>query len=45
MISGKSPEELGNLIGLTLLSMENNHFEGIIPTTFEKFEKMQLLVL
>ncbi|RHN54135.1 putative protein kinase RLK-Pelle-LRR-XII-1 family [Medicago truncatula] len=45
MISGKIPEELGNLIGLTLLSMELNNFEGIIPTTFGKFEKMQLLVL
>ncbi|XP_045813782.1 probable LRR receptor-like serine/threonine-protein kinase At3g47570 [Trifolium pratense] len=45
MISGKIPAELGNLIGLTLLSVQANHFEGIIPTTFGKFENMQLLVL
>jgi len=44
-ISGKIPSELGNLIGLTLLRMENNHFEGIIPATFEKFQKMQQLTL
>ncbi|GAU15765.1 hypothetical protein TSUD_235810 [Trifolium subterraneum] len=44
-ISGKLPAELGNLIGLILLSVDSNHFEGIIPTTFGKFGKMQVLGL
>ncbi|AES75306.1 LRR receptor-like kinase family protein [Medicago truncatula] len=44
-ISGKIPDELGNLVGLILLTMEYNFFEGIIPTTFGKFQKMQLLSL
>ncbi|XP_012574590.1 LRR receptor-like serine/threonine-protein kinase EFR isoform X2 [Cicer arietinum] len=45
MISGKVPAELGNLVGLTLLSMEYNLFEGIIPTTFGKLKNMQWLAL
>ncbi|RDY02118.1 putative LRR receptor-like serine/threonine-protein kinase, partial [Mucuna pruriens] len=44
-ISGKIPVELGNLINLIGLGMENSHFEGIIPTTFGKFKKMQVLDL
>ncbi|XP_045813762.1 probable LRR receptor-like serine/threonine-protein kinase At3g47570 [Trifolium pratense] len=44
-ITGKIPRELGNLIGLILLAMGSNHFEGIIPTTFGKFQKMQVLSL
>jgi Ran GTPase-activating protein (RanGAP) involved in mRNA processing and transport len=44
-LSGQIPSELGNLIVLTLFSMELNHFEGVIPTTFGKFEKMQELEL
>ncbi|CAJ2646901.1 unnamed protein product [Trifolium pratense] len=44
-ISGKIPPELGNLIGLILLSLDNCHFEGVIPTTFGKFERMQKLSL
>ncbi|KAK7407011.1 hypothetical protein VNO78_08651 [Psophocarpus tetragonolobus] len=44
-ISGKIPTELGNLINLTILTMEINHFEGIIPTTFGKFQKLQKLEL
>ncbi|XP_057448806.1 receptor kinase-like protein Xa21 isoform X2 [Lotus japonicus] len=44
-ISGKIPSELGNLTNLTLLTMEYNHFEGLIPTTFGKFQKIQVLDL
>ena len=44
-ISGKIPKELGSLVGLILLTMEYNFFEGIIPTTFGKFQKMQVLYL
>ncbi|RDX92667.1 putative LRR receptor-like serine/threonine-protein kinase, partial [Mucuna pruriens] len=44
-ISGEIPTGIGNLIGLTLLSMRDNRIVGIIPTTFGKFQKMQLLDL
>jgi len=44
-ISGKIPVELGYLVGLTVLSMGFNNFEGIIPTTFGNFQKMQKLYL
>ncbi|RDX92646.1 putative LRR receptor-like serine/threonine-protein kinase, partial [Mucuna pruriens] len=44
-ITGEIPTTIGNLIGLTLLTMENNHIDGIIPTTFGKFQKMQKLEL
>ncbi|CAJ2646906.1 unnamed protein product [Trifolium pratense] len=44
-ISGKIPTELGNLIGLILLGLDYSHFEGVIPTTFGKFKKMQKLEL
>jgi Leucine-rich repeat (LRR) protein len=44
-ILGKIPAELGNLIGLILLSLDYNHFEGVIPTTFGKFMRMQKLVM
>ncbi|CAJ2646881.1 unnamed protein product [Trifolium pratense] len=45
MISGKIPAELGHLVGLIILDMEFNHFEGIIPTTFGKFQMLQSLSL
>ncbi|KAJ1382641.1 Serine/threonine-protein kinase, active site [Sesbania bispinosa] len=44
-ILGKIPVELGNLISLTLLTMEYSGFEGRIPATFGKFQKMQQLRL
>ena len=44
-ISGKIPAELGHLANLILLTMELNNFEGIIPTSFGKFQKMQYLAL
>ncbi|XP_045813775.1 probable LRR receptor-like serine/threonine-protein kinase At3g47570 [Trifolium pratense] len=44
-ISGKIPPELGHLVGLTLLNMELNHFDGIIPTTFKMFQNMQKLIM
>ncbi|XP_058762508.1 probable LRR receptor-like serine/threonine-protein kinase At3g47570 [Vicia villosa] len=45
MISGQIPADLGCLVGLILLTMELNHFEGNIPTTFGSFQKMQQLSL
>ncbi|CAI8588384.1 unnamed protein product [Vicia faba] len=44
-IKGKIPGELGNLINLNLLGLEENKFEGIIPLTFGKFQNMQVLDL
>ncbi|XP_061357694.1 probable LRR receptor-like serine/threonine-protein kinase At3g47570 [Gastrolobium bilobum] len=44
-ISGKIPMELGNLVSLILLSMGLNHFEGVIPSAFGKFQKLQYLEL
>ncbi|CAJ1930860.1 unnamed protein product [Sphenostylis stenocarpa] len=44
-ISGKIPAELGNLVNLTILTMEINQFEGIIPATFGKLQKLQKLEL
>ncbi|CAI8588364.1 unnamed protein product [Vicia faba] len=44
-IYGKIPIELGNLISLSLLSMEDNHLEGTIPTSFGKLQKIQRLNL
>ncbi|KAK2373565.1 putative LRR receptor serine/threonine-protein kinase [Trifolium repens] len=44
-IYGHIPIELGNLVSLSLLSMEDNNFEGTIPTTFGKFQKIQVLRL
>ncbi|KAL2626829.1 hypothetical protein AAZX31_07G146200 [Glycine max] len=42
---GKIPMELGNLVNLITLAMEKNFLTGIIPTTFGKLQKMQLLSL
>ncbi|CAJ2646891.1 unnamed protein product [Trifolium pratense] len=36
---------LGHLVGLISLYLESNHLEGVIPTTFGKFQKLQLLSL
>ncbi|KHN41761.1 Putative LRR receptor-like serine/threonine-protein kinase [Glycine soja] len=44
-ISGEIPAESGNLINLILLTMENNYFEGFVPSAFGKFQKMQVLEL
>jgi len=44
-ISGDIPATCGNLIGLILLTMEQNLIHGIIPPTFAKLQKLQLLVL
>ncbi|XP_029130700.1 probable LRR receptor-like serine/threonine-protein kinase At3g47570 [Cajanus cajan] len=43
--SGKIPAELGNLKNLILLTMDNSHFKGIIPSSFGKFQKLQVLSL
>ena len=42
-ISGTLPASLENLVNLIVLTIYNNHFTGIIPTTFGKFQKMQIL--
>ncbi|KAG4990557.1 hypothetical protein JHK87_024014 [Glycine soja] len=44
-ISGEIPASIGNLIGLTLLGIEDNLIDGIIPITFGKLQKMQKLDL
>jgi Leucine-rich repeat (LRR) protein len=44
-IYGQIPKELGNLISLSVLSMEYNNLQGIIPTTFGKFQNIQKLEL
>ncbi|CAK8532376.1 unnamed protein product [Lathyrus sativus] len=44
-ISGQIPAKLGHLTGLTLLGLQFNYFEGMVPTTFGKFQKMQRLQL
>jgi hypothetical protein len=45
MISGKIPMEIGNLVGLTLLDMELNQHDGVIPSTLGMFQNMQMLDL
>ncbi|XP_045813757.1 putative receptor-like protein kinase At3g47110 [Trifolium pratense] len=44
-IFGQIPLEIGNLINLILLTMESSHFEGKIPSTIGKFQKIQVLDL
>ncbi|MED6216232.1 hypothetical protein PIB30_005494 [Stylosanthes scabra] len=44
-IHGQIPKELGNLVNLILLTMENNHLTGTIPTSFSKLTKMQFMAL
>ncbi|XP_058762519.1 probable LRR receptor-like serine/threonine-protein kinase At3g47570 [Vicia villosa] len=44
-IYGRIPIELGNLISLSLLAMEDNHLEGRIPSNFGMFQKIQFLGL
>ncbi|KAK4579448.1 hypothetical protein RGQ29_029209 [Quercus rubra] len=44
-ISGTIPESLTNLVNLIILGLNENHFTGVIPTAFGKFEKMQSLGL
>ncbi|KEH43255.1 LRR receptor-like kinase family protein [Medicago truncatula] len=44
-ISGKIPTELGNLVNLIYLSIENNYLTEVIPESFAKFQNMQELYL
>ncbi|KOM26524.1 hypothetical protein LR48_Vigan284s001000 [Vigna angularis] len=44
-ISGDIPATCGNLIDLILFTMEQNLLDGVIPTTFEKLQKLQVLDL
>ena len=44
-ISGEIPVELGRLVGLTVLSMPLNQFDGIVPSTFRNFQNIQILDL
>ncbi|CAJ2629186.1 unnamed protein product [Trifolium pratense] len=45
LISGKIPTELGNLVNLIYLSIEDNLLTDVIPESFSKFQKMQELFL
>ncbi|XLS90674.1 hypothetical protein HN51_066682 [Arachis hypogaea] len=42
-ISEQIPTELGNLVNLISLTMENNHLTESIPTSFGNFQKLQYL--
>ncbi|KEH43257.1 LRR receptor-like kinase [Medicago truncatula] len=44
-ISGEIPTELGNLVNLIFLSIENNLLTDVIPESFSKFQKMQEMYL
>ncbi|KAL1321794.1 hypothetical protein AAHE18_14G152000 [Arachis hypogaea] len=44
-ISGKVPAELGNLVNLIGLGIENNHLTEFIPTSFGNFQKLQRLYM
>ena len=44
-ISKTIPVTLGTLVNLIDLGMEHNLFTGLIPTIFEKFQKIHLLAL
>ena len=44
-IFGTIHGSLTNLVNLIILGLNDNHFTGVIPTTFGKFEKMQSLGL
>ncbi|KAK4573700.1 hypothetical protein RGQ29_031586 [Quercus rubra] len=44
-ISGTIPTSLANLDKLIVLRLEYNHFTGIIPASFGRFQKMQVLDL
>ncbi|WJX19991.1 non-specific serine/threonine protein kinase [Trifolium repens] len=45
LISGKIPTELGNLVNLIFLSIEDNLLIDVIPESFSKLHKMQELFL
>lgn len=40
---GSIPEEIGNLINLAVLTLEDNLLTGIIPTSFGKFQNIQVM--
>ncbi|KAF7816331.1 putative receptor-like protein kinase [Senna tora] len=44
-IVGSIPDEIGNLINLAVLTMEDNLLTGSIPTSFGNFQKMQVMSL
>lgn len=42
-ITGKIPEEFGNLTNLTMLDLENNHLTGEIPSSLGKLNELVFL--
>ncbi|KAG6385751.1 hypothetical protein SASPL_154632 [Salvia splendens] len=44
-ISGKIPEEFGNLTSLTMLDLENNHLTGEIPSSLGNIKGLKFLIL
>ncbi|KAL4591576.1 hypothetical protein LXL04_004545 [Taraxacum kok-saghyz] len=45
LIYGKVPSSIGNLVGLTTLSLEDNRFTGNIPPTLGKLQNLQVASL
>lgn len=42
-ITGKIPEEFGNLVSLTMLDLENNNLTGEIPSSLGNLKRLTFL--
>ncbi|TVU32317.1 hypothetical protein EJB05_24042, partial [Eragrostis curvula] len=45
MISGQIPQEIGNLVNLTIIRMNQNNFIGTIPASIGRLDKLSILYL